>query len=198
MTTFRDTNEEALYFRRTQLTKYTHVYSITLQMATANATTGVNNLEPILQVMEDADFHITHLSGSVTEMVDTNGKRETSTTDYGLIFPMAGAPTRGDRGIFFRFFDVEMNRSLQRSQSSNNAVIAASQFTSAYDKTLIAFNDVFTPGYGHAWGKPIKFDYTLMKNTRLKVMLQSRQRGSGLGASFSRVSMAFIGCRYAH
>lgn len=202
MPTFRDISEEALYFRHTQITKYTHEYSITLQVAMPTTAGAVVNLEPILQCMEDADFHITHMTGSVTDPTDVNGKREvnTSGSDYGMVFPMAKSPNRGERGIYFKFLDLEVNKNLQIGQPSENAVIKAAQFLSPYDQTLIAFNDVFSPGYGYSWGKPIKFDYTLMKSKRLKILLQNRQRvvnGQSQHTYFSRVSMAFIGHRYS-
>lgn len=197
MPTFRDITEEALYFRRTQISKYTHVYSITLQVPNAIVGNDAITLEPILQIMEDADFHVTHMSGSVSGPTDINGKRISTATDFGLVFPMAGTTSRGDRGIFFKFLDVEANRILQVGRPAENAVIKAAQLTSPWDQTLLAFNDVFTPGYGFAWGKPIKFDYTLTKSTRLKIILQNRQRAAGLGQAYARVSMAFIGHRYA-
>jgi hypothetical protein len=136
------------------------------------------------------------MTGSVTDLTDTNGKRIVTASDFALIFPMAGTTSRGDRGVYFKFLDVEVNKNLQIGQPSQDAVIKAAQFLSPWDQTLISFNDVFTPGYFTSWGKPIKFDYTLMKNTRLKILLQNRQRAPGIGAAFSRVSMAFIGNRY--
>lgn len=201
MENFRNLSEGALHFRHTQITKYTHSYSISLQIGMSTVAGGVVNLEPVLQIMEDADFHITHMTGSVTDPTDTNGKREVSLSgsDYGMIFPMAGSPNRGDHGIYFKFLDLEVNKNLQIGQPSDNAVIKAAQFLSPYDQTLISFNDVFSPGYGYSWGKPIVFDYTLMKSKRLKILLQNRQRLTNPDAEhsgFSRVSMAFIGHRY--
>ena len=173
MPTFRDVSEEALFFRRTQVTKYTHVYSITLQMLSRFTVGGIPspivNVEPILQIMEDADFHITHMTGSVSDPVDASGIRVANPTgsDYLMTFPMAGSPNRGGRGIFFKFLDPELNRPLQVGQPSNDAVIKAAQFLSVYDQTMLDFTNVFSVGYGMSWGKPTKFDYTLMKNKRL-------------------------------
>lgn len=197
MQTFRDIAEEALFFRRTQISKYTHIYSITLQMATASGVGESVALEPILQIMEDADFHITHLTGSVTDLTDVDGRRRVAETDFAMVFPMAGTQQRGERGIYFKFQDVETNRDLQVCRPSNNAVISAAQFLSPWDQTFMSFNDVFMPGYGYNWGKPVKFEYTLMRNSRLKVLLRNRQRVPGIGGTYSRVSMAFIGNRYA-
>lgn len=196
MPTFRNIGEEALYFRRTQISKYTHVYSITLQMPLAPFADNTA-LEPVLQIMEDADFHITHLTGSVTDTTDVNGKRSVAATDYSLTFPMPGSQQRGERGIYFKLQDVETNRDLVVCRPSDNAVIKAAQFLSPYDQTFMSFNDVFMPGYGYFWGKPVKFDYTLTRNSRLKILLRNRQR-STVGGLYSRVSMAFIGNRYAN
>ncbi len=201
MQTFRDMTEEALFFRRQQITKYTHVYSVTLQIACPTVSGQVVNLEPILQIMEDADFHITHMTGSVTDPTTSTGRRYTtgSGSDLGLLFPLAGSPNRGERGIWFKFENPKINRPLQLGLPNLDAVTRAAQYLVPYDNTMVPFDTVFTPGYGHSWGKPIKFDYTLMKNERLKILLQNRQVMASLEgevAAYSRVSMAFIGHRY--
>ncbi len=203
MQTFRDIAEESLFFRRTQITKYTHVYSISLQVAYPTVTGQVVNIEPILQIMEDADFHCTHMTGSVTDPVDVNGTRYVSGlgSDLGLLFPLAGTNyhSRGERGIWFKFEDPEVNRPLQQGIRNRDAVIRAAQYLSPYDNTMMDFCSVFMPGYGMNWGKPVKFDYTLMKNKRLKILIQNRQfmahPENGVLA-YSRVSMAFSGHRY--
>lgn len=202
MNTFRDVGEEALFFRRQQITKYTHVYSITLQVQNSYTNTADGdyiNVEPILQIMEDADFHITHMTGSVTDPCNSDGTRYVTSTSsaIGLIFPMAGSENRGDRGIWFKFLDPKINRNLQLGIPANNSVIQAAQYLTGFDHTMIEFNSVFGPGYGHSWGKPIKFDYTLLRNERLKILIQNRQRNPDEeGTTYSRVSMAFIGHRY--
>lgn len=200
MQTFRDAGEEALFFRRQQITKYTHVYSISLQIACPTVAGQVVNLEPILQIMEDADFHVTHLSGSVTDPTDVNGTRylTTHSSDLVLLFPLAGSPNRGERGVWFKFEDPKINRPLQLGLPNNDAVTKAAQYLSPYDNTMIDFGSVFTPGYGHSWGKPVRFDYTLMRNERLKILLQNRQKGTSEDGRvlYTRVSMAFIGHRY--
>lgn len=200
MSTFRDIGEEALFFRRQQITKYTHVYSITLQVASPTTLGQVVNVEPILQIMEDADFHITHMTGSVTDPTTSTGKRYVTGhgSDLGMLFPMAGSPNRGDRGIWFKFENPKVNRPLQLAIPTSNAVIAAAQYLSPYDQTMVEFGSVFTPGYGHSWGRPIKFDYTLLRNERLKILIQNRQHLAFEDDApyYSRVSMAFIGHRY--
>jgi len=196
--TFRQISEEVIFFRRTQITKYTHAYSITMQIECPQVIGEVINREPVLQIMEDADFHITHMTGSVTDIVTATGTRPPNITgtDYGLMFPLATTINKGDRGIWFKFEDPKVNRPLQLGIPNDGAVIKALQYLSPYDNTMMDFGSVFSPGYGYSWGKPIRFDYTLMKNTRLKVLLQNRQRTNGGGAHYSRVSMAFIGHRY--
>lgn len=203
MNTFRDVTEESLFFRHEQITKYTHVYSITLTVPMPTVSGQVVNIEPILQIMEDADFHITHMTGSVMDPSLENGQRYVSgsSSDMVLIFPMAGSPNRGDRGIWFKFENPKINRPLQLGIPTNDALTRAAQFLSPYDHTMVEFGSVFMPGYGDTWGKPIKFDYTLMKNERLKILLQNRQFVGQLSGdpeipAYSRVSMAFIGHRY--
>ncbi len=147
--------------------------------------------------MEDADFHITHMTGSVADPVNADGSRY---QDYGsslnLLFPLAGTGAKGDRGIWFKFENPKINRPLQLGIPTNNAVNVASQFLSPYDQTMIEFGSVFGPGYGYTWGRPIKFDYTLMRNERLKILIQNRQSLVSPNEAYSRVSMAFIGNRY--
>ena len=201
MQTFRTMTEEALFFRRQQITKYTHLYSITLQIACPTTYGQVVNLEPVLQIMEDADFHITHMTGSVMDPSTVDGTRYVTGygSDMALLFPMAGSPNRGDRGIWFKFENPKVNRPLQLGIPNNDAVTKAAQYLSPYDNTLIDFCSVFMPGYGGEWGRPIPFDYTLMRNERLKVVLQNRQSVALIEnevAAYSRVSMAFIGHRY--
>jgi hypothetical protein len=199
--TFRDISEEALFFRREQITKYTHVYSITLQMENPTVSGNVTTIEPILQIMEDADFHITHLTGSVVDPVDSLGQSQYSgatSSDLQLLFPMAYVGNRADRGIWFKFLDPKTNRPLQAGIPTNNNVTLASQYLKQYDHTMLEFNSVFGPGYDRKWGKPVPFDYTLMRNERLKILIQNRSYSVGgeLGGIYSRISMAFIGHRY--
>ncbi len=200
MQTFRDVGEEVLFFRRQQITKYTHVYSISLQLLNATQPGLVQNVEPILQIMEDADFHITHMTGSVTDPTDSIGKRYITTggSALGLLFPLAGSPNRGERGIWFKFENPKVNRPLQMGLPNLDAVTRAAQYLVPYNNTLIPFESVFSPGYGNSWGKPIKFDYALMRNERLKITLQNRAFGIAEAAPplYTRVSMAFIGHRY--
>ncbi len=201
MQTFRDMTEEALFFRRQQITKYTHIYSISLQVPYPTVSGQVVNIQPVLQVMEDADFHITHITGSVTDPVDVNGSRYVTNhgSDFVLLFPLAGANNRGERGIWFKFEDPKINRPLQVGIPNNDAVTKAAQFLSPFDNTMMDFGSVFTPGYGTSWGKPIKFDYTLMKNERLKILIQNRQfmvSRDDERVPYVRLSMAFIGNRY--
>ncbi len=199
MNTFRDVGEEALFFRRQQITKYTHVYSISLQVKMPLVSGQVVNVEPVLQIMEDADFHITHMTGSVTDPANLDGSRyRDNGSDLALLFPMVGNPNRGSRGIWFKFEDPKANRPLQHAIRTNNAVVKAAQYLSPYDQSMVEFGSVFSPGYGYDYGKPTRFDYTLMRSERLKILIQNRQfMGAPVtGTACSRVSIAFIGHRY--
>lgn len=195
MSTYRQIAEESLFFRREQITKYTHVYSITLEVMNPSGTANnaAFNVEAVLQIMEDADFHITHLLGSVTDP-----PLDRSSTDLGIQYPQAYAVNRAERGIWFKFQDPKTNRPLQLGIPTQNAVNVASQFLTNYDHTMVEFNSVFGPGYGNKWGKPVPFDYTLLRGERLKVQLQNRNTiPAEIGSeAYCIVSMSFIGHRY--
>ena len=195
MNTFRDAGEEAIFFRQQQITKYTHVYSVALQVLQPVTSGQVVNVEATLRIMEDADFHITHMTGSVIDPVTVDGARYVYDSGLVMLYPMAGTQSRGERGIWFNFDDGQANRQLQLASPPRNVAVQAAQFLSPYDHSMIEFNSVFAPGYGHSWGKPIKFDYTLMRGQQLKISLQNRQYQS-VDTRYARVSIAFIGHRY--
>lgn len=194
--TFRDVGDESLHFRHQQLTKYTHAYSITFQMPAAAAANAPTYLETVLQVMEDADFHITHISGSGCSPVDSSGARILSVDSaLDLFFPMAGNANRSDRGLSFKFMDPKTNVRLTEGQMTRNAVNLAAQ-AAAVDHSFLNFSDVFGPGYDYVWGRPTPFKYTLDRGARLKVLFQCVD-GCTDTTFYHRVSMAFIGNRYA-
>lgn len=201
MQTFRDTEDEEIFFQHSQLSKYVHIYSITLQIAIPQVAGRITLLEPIMQIMEDADFHITHLSGSVTSPTDLNGKRRIdASSDMNIGFAMAGSPNRSDRGVSFKLFDPALNLRLTEGRVTNNAVDLAAQAAYAWMHSYVNFQDVFTPGYGTEFGKPVPFKYYIPRSQRLKVQLQcfDLNTGNNLGdILYQRVSMAFIGNRYA-
>ncbi len=194
--TFRDVGEESLHFRHQQLTKYTHAYSITFNMPMADGVNAPMFMETILQVMEDADFHITHVSGCASGPVDVYGVPIIDLgSALGILFPMAGNTNRSDRGMSFKLMDPKFNTRLTEGQITRNAVNLAAQAT-AVDHSYINFGDVFGPGYDFIWGRPTPFKYTLERSSRLKVMFQCVD-GDGGAQYYQRVSMAFIGNRYA-
>lgn len=191
--------------RHQQISKYGHIYSLTIDLVgNVNNETLVINSEAVLQIMEDADFYITHLVGSVSDS-DGVGSPINDLLDpladynygYAFAYPMAGAGQRSDRGIWFKFIDTKINRHLQSGIPLANAVTTAAQYLLPYDHTMIEFGSVFTPGYGAGWGKPIKFDYLLNRGERLKILFQNRQKMPGeIGAANQYVSIGFIGNRY--
>jgi len=199
--TFRDISEEALHFRRTQITKYTHVYSVTFQMLLSEVVNVPTKAEAVLNIMEDSDFHITHLSGSVVDTVTSNGIPSTdpSNSGLGLLFPVANANNRGERGVFFKIMDPEVNRPLTSAVGAQTAPSIAAQYLETFNQTFLSFNNTFTPGYGFNYGKPLPFDYCLTKGMRLKILFENRQAVLGYYPDtdyYSRISMAFIGQRY--
>ncbi len=200
---FRNVEDESLYFRHTQVTKYTHIYSISLQMQMSTSANVPLYLEPVMQIMEDADFHITHVSGSVTSPTDVNGGRAIdASSPLTLAFPMAGSNNRNDRGILFKFIEPKTNRRLTEGRVTTNstdlaALVAAG---SQIDRTFLGFSDVFSPGYGNRLGRLMPFEYYLGRSERLKVRLQiTGQAGQGnlSYVPYDRISIAFIGHRYA-
>jgi hypothetical protein len=195
--TFRDVEEEARFFRHTQLTKYTHLYSISWQVPGAALNYQPKFTEAVLQVMEDTDFHITHVCGSVGCPVNVNGIRMTDPgSAITLIFPMAGSAQRSDRGISFKFQDPKENTRHTEAQVTRNAVDLAAQGASI-NFTYLNFGDVFAPGYDYGFGRLVPFDYFLERGKRFKVQIQTREGGVGsAGIPYSRISMGFVGCRY--
>ena len=200
MQTFRDIEEESLYFRHAQVAKYTHIYSITLQIAIPQVAGKSNTAEAVLQIMEDADFHVTGLTGSVTSPTDINGKRRIDlVSDMSIGFAMPGSPNRSDRGLSFRLTDTAMNHHLTGVRETKNAVDLTAQAPYAWAHDFVNFGDVFTPGYGLETGRPLPFKYYLPRGARLKVNLQCFDLNTGNNVGdilYQRVSMAFIGNRY--
>lgn len=197
MGTFTDPSSEAQYFRRRQVTAYTHEYSITLLLPILAAGVPVSSALATLQIMEDADFEITHLTGSATSPVNADGTRLIqATSDQLLTFAMAGSPNRSERGTRFAISEPETNRPLTRGRGTQDSVALAAQgLTTQQHYSYLSFNDVFMPGFDFVWGRPIPFHYVLPKNKRLQVQFQCTEQGPYNG--YQRVSMAFIGQRYA-
>ncbi len=201
MGTFRDIEQEVLYFKSTQLTKYSHIYSITLPIPIPQVAGTIQLLEPVMQIMEDADFHITHLSGSVTSPTDINGvRRIDASSDMNIGFAMAGSNNRSDRGVSFKITEPETNRRLDTGRVTTNQADLAAQATYAWMHGYVNFSDVFTPGYGSEFGRPVPFKYYIPRSKRLKVSLQCFDLNTGNNVGdvlYQWVSMAFIGNRYA-
>jgi hypothetical protein len=196
--TFRDIDEEARHFRITQLTKYTHIYSATFNIPFSSNVNIPTTLEAVLQVMEDADFHITHVVGSVCSPVNVDGTRIIDVSSaLGLLFPMAGSDNRPDRGVSFKIIDPRENRRFTTGRITKNAVDLAAQNPN-YDHSFVEFGTVFGPGYDYTWGKPVAFNYFLEKSRRYKIMIQNLGIITyNLQVPYTRISMGFIGNRYA-
>lgn len=200
--TFRDIESEVKHIRHEQLSKYKHIYSISVNLqGTIDGANYVVNSEAVLQIMEDADFHITHLVGKVRDTASDLTPFYSSPVDdydYGNRYKMAGSPNRSDRGVWFRFIDVaRQNRPLQSVCPLNNRAIVEEQNLLPYNHSLVEFNSVFGPGYGFGFGRPVPFAYTLMKGERLKIEFQNRAHSVGeIGTIYQNVCMGFIGYRY--
>lgn len=194
MQTFRDEGTEAIFFQKQQLSKYTHIYSVSLYVP-PQAT--VYTTEATLQIMEDADFHCTHLSGSA--FGPTNGNTRTlsqGNTAYSLTFPMAGASGRSDRGLSYKFVEIQTGRPFNRNYNTRNQN-DLNAMNPIYDKTFVNFGDVFGPGYGFKFGKTLKYQRFMERGYRMKIQFQNNDvQGGGSGGAGHYVSMAFIGNRY--
>lgn len=196
MQTFRETESEVKFFRSQQISKYTHIYSITFNI-TYPSSQIVTFQDTVLQVMEDADFHCTHLSGSIVGPIVNSVRNNPGGTGGALNFPMAGAGERQDRGVSFRFFEQITNRELDRGNVTRNQVDLTAQSTIPWDHKYVDFGNVFGPGYGMKWGKTLPYKYFMPRGHRLKISFQCQERSGYFSSSGSSlVSMAFIGNRY--
>lgn len=193
--TYRDVGEESLHFRRQQLTRYTHAYSITFTMPMARAANTPTFLETQMQVMEDADFHITHITGCAVSPVDSNGVRVVDRSSAkSLFFPAAGDANRSDRGMSFKIIDPKSNARLSSGQQTPDQIQRAAQAV-AVDHSYLNFGDVFGPGYDYQFGAPVPFKYFLDRGARFKVLFQCVD-GKASALLYQRISMCFIGNRY--
>ncbi len=196
MGTFADPSSEAHHFRRRQISAYTHEYSITLLLPILARAFPVSTALATLQVENDADFQVTHLTGTVPSPVNADGSRLIqSTSDQLLTFGMAGSPNRSDHGVVFKISEPETGRALTIARKTQNTVdLVAADALSPWDRTFINMRDVFGPGYGFQWGHPLPFKLVIPRSKRIQVLFQGVEQGPYNG--YQRVSMCFVGQRY--
>ncbi len=163
---------EAKQFRETQLSRWAFLY--TLNVAVPNNST----FPAILPIEEDAEFRILNFTGSAYGPCDSAGVRSlNASTDFplaGTAVPSgAGLPAIADRGLQVQITDMGAGRSLTNG--------------------LISIETILTPGYGLARTVPQKFEYWVLRNSKLQFDFRNRDTVSGL---YHFVSMTFYGFKY--
>jgi|SRR5690606_9191233 len=187
MKTFRNVEDQERFFRRTQVDRYTHLYSATFLVPYAASTALPVIRNAVMQVEEDADFHATHIVGAVIDPVDVSTLVRTSALTP--TFQMAGTSTgRADRGLDFQVTDNGNGRNLFNAQNSNNITLLGD---------FIPFAAVFAPGYSFTYREPIPFDYFIARKRRLTLTVRNRAtNGEETPGDFAaRVTFGFLGHR---
>jgi hypothetical protein len=211
--TYADTTQDEAHFRSMQVGRYTHAYSITLRVPNDRSlvqafVSGTSLLRSaVLQIEEDAEFHITHMSAAV--MAPVGDASEVRDPTLVPVLPMAGVDTgRSDRGLAFRITETGSGRRLTRGHSTMigpnvMAPTANSQNWWWAQQGFLALESVFPPAYGFEFAAPVAFEYHLERNKRLLVEFINRDSDiqgndppyfAGFGGH--RVTFCFLGQRY--
>lgn len=210
---YDDIAEDERHFRAMQTGRYAHVYSVTLRVPNDRslAQSGVSGASlkrsAVLQIEEDAEFHITHMAAAVMAPVgDGSEVRDPALTP---VFAMAGVDTgRSDRGLAFRISETGSGRLLVLGQTNTigPSVLVPSADSQSWwwaKEGYLALESVFPPAYGFEFLCPVPFEFHLEKNKRLVVDFINRDSDieagdppifAGLGGH--RVTFAFLGQRY--
>lgn len=213
--TFADTAQDEAQFRAMQIGRYTHAYSITLRVPNdhdvgiqvGGESSSAMLKSAILQIEEDAEFHITHMTAAVMAPVAAGSEvRDASMTP---LFPMAGVTTgRSDRGLAFRISEPGSGRRLVRGITTSigpnvMAPTPTNQNSWWASQGFLALESVFPPAYGFEFSAPVAFEYHLERNKRLLVEFLNRDSDVGaidpvgnIGLGGHRVTFAFLGQRY--
>ncbi len=213
--TYADTAQDEVHFRSMQVGRYTHAYSITLRVPndrdatiTFGGTVNANlRRSAVLQIEEDGEFHITHMTAAV--MAPVGDGSEVRDSAMLPLFPMAGVTTgRSDRGLAFRITETGSGRALvlgrTLTQGPNQVGPTTANQNGWWAKEgYLALEAVFPPSYGFEFAAPVAFDYYLERQKRLVVDFINRDSDVGLidpignlGLGGHRVTFAFLGQRY--
>ena len=194
---FADIEDEIRYFSHAQAGKYSHIYSATFLTRVGTVANQYMQDTAILLIENDADFHVTHIAGSVVGPAGSSNRREVA---QDVEFLAAGVSLgRSDRGIGFKIREGSTGRNLtQAFRLGGDANIANGNLTYAKDD-FIPFENVFAPGYGFELRAPVPFKYDLKRGERLILTVQQRDNNQADPevAVIHRVSFAFLGTRYA-
>lgn len=208
--TYADVAEDEAHFRGMQVGRYTHLYSVTLRVPNDRAIsqTAVSaaslRRSAVLQIEEDAEFHITHISAAVMAPVAAGSEVRDSTLTPAL--PMAGVSTgRSDRGLAFRIIEPATGRRLTVGQTLRigpNIIGPTANFQNGNwaSEGYVPLEALFPPSYAFELAAPIAFEYLLERNARLVVDFLNRDSdmvaGVAQGNGGHRVTFAFLGQRY--
>lgn len=201
MQTFDDVKDEAYYLRHTQLSRYTHAYSITFLMPNMDVSQvtqfpGIYR-EAYLTNEEDSSFHITHLAGSVFDSCSASGNHSGPSLNT-LGFMCAGVTAnRGDRGIRVKLTDMKTGRTLTLAHNGSriNPNASAAAQASNEQARYVPLETLVTPGYSYGFSAPREFSFFLERSQRIKVEVLNMENGN-INLGNTRVSLAFIGNRY--
>lgn len=213
--TYDDIAQDEAQFRSMQIGRYTHAYSITLRvpndrsaLITFGGTVNANlRRSAVLQIEEDSEFHITHMTCAVMAPVGENSEARSST--MLPLFPAAGVDTgRSDRGVAFRITESGSGRALTLGQTLTQGPNQVGPTTTNQNgwwakQGYLALESVFPPSYGFEFCAPVAFEYYLERQKRLVVDFVNRDSDVGLvdpignlGLGGHRVTFAFLGQRY--
>ena len=208
--TFQDVKQDEILFQAMQVGRYTHIYSAVVLVPFDGLESGTlpslssRKRAAVLQIEEDAEFHITHVSAGV--MAPTGVLNPFRRDSISAFFPAAAVlNSRADRGVVFRIRDGKEDRKLSLGQtriSGPNIMTPASPNFSAYwgAEGYMPLEAVFPPAYGFEFLAPIPWEYHLARNGRLVLDLLNRDGGDdetpGDDPGFHRVAFAFLGQRY--
>ena len=205
---YDDIAEDEAHFRATQIGRYSHLYSVTLRVPNdrgiAANTISAASLKrtATLQIEEDAEFHITHMTASVVGPVGANS--DVRSFSFNNTLPMAGVTAgRADRGIVFRITEAGSGRLLTRGHThmrGPNVMGPNANYQNGWwgPQGYLALESVFPPAYGFELAAPVAFEYHLERNKRLVIDLANRDSDiiDGAGDGGHVVTFAFLGQRY--
>lgn len=208
-TVYRDIAEEERFFRAVQVGRYAHVYSITLRVRNDGDDSSFSPASrlrsAILQIEEDSEFHITHISAAVMAPTGT-GISEVRDVNVTPTFAMAGVDSgRSDRGVAIRISEVGSGRFACMGQTRLIGPAAQLQGPTTAnpagwwaEQGYIPLEAMFPPAYSFEFAAPVPFEFYLARSKRLLVEMINRDSDNEdpVGQSGHRVTLSFIGNRY--
>jgi len=189
MGTYNDVQAEELHFRRVQLNQYAHAYHVTALCPPSVSGNAARNIltRAWLEAEEDADFHITRMSGSVVGPVDASAQLQTANVpDFLAPGVTAG---RAERGLSLRIVNYSTGVDL-------TARYQDPQVGATLINNFIPVELLLTPGYGYTFYKPYEFEYYLPRTQKMLFEFRNRDQLNGADTGgFHRVTLTLIGQR---